>query len=196
MMTWISRWLEHRGAQEGPKAPAPPVPDLRPALAEVTDLVRKSARGQLRLAAKLDEVDAKLESGLAELKVRLAEVTHASESESARSTEPLAGWDEVLDALDTLDHVVESLLDPAQSSLAQGLRSVAARLGRALAQASIERVGVPGEPLDAKLLRVVGTDEHPEWPEGAVTRVVRAAATYDGRVLREGEVFVNQRRSQ
>jgi molecular chaperone GrpE (heat shock protein) len=80
----------------------------------------------------------------------------------------------------------------ATPTLAAGLRSVASKLEATLSRVSIERKRTPGLPVSGKLFRVVGTDDRPDLPTGAVTRVVRAAAVSGGRVLREGEVFVNK----
>jgi molecular chaperone GrpE (heat shock protein) len=157
-----------------------------PLLDEIADLVRKSARGQVRVAAKLDGLESTLQVGFAEQRA-------AATKGSAPSPEALSGWGEVLDALDTIEHVASSVGLSADPSYAQGLRAVAARLEGALAQVAIERVGERGTPVDARVLRVVGTEDHPDLPEGVVTRVVRAAALARGRLVREGEVFVNRR---
>jgi hypothetical protein len=42
---------------------------------------------------------------------------------------------------------------------------------------------------------VVGTDDVPSLAEGAIVRVLRAAVVQEGRVVREGEVITQRRRS-
>ncbi len=186
----LSRWFGRRtDAAPGASSTAGATETSRERLLdEIADLVRKSARGYVRVAAKLDALESALQAGFAEQ--RAAAATNAS----ASPPDTLTGWSDVLDALDTLEHVVSSAA--ADSAYVDGLRAVAGRLQRALARVTIERVGERGAPVDPRVLRVVGTEDHPDLPEGVVTRVVRAAALARGRVVREGEVFVNRRSAQ
>jgi molecular chaperone GrpE (heat shock protein) len=186
VMAWLARLRGTRndGANTGGVA----VPVRDGLLDEIADLARKCARGQVRLTAKLEEMDASLQGALAELR---AAATARSPVESG---EALAAWGDVLDVLDTLDHVITSDLGTSDpGAMAQGLRGMAARLKHALSQAHITRVGAPGQPVDPKTLRVVGTEDRADWPDGVISRVVRAGALVRGRLAREGEVFVNKR---
>jgi molecular chaperone GrpE (heat shock protein) len=165
---------------------------------ELLELARKSARAQVRLTAKLDDLDAKLQGGFTDLRSSAQRSSQsgrvAAEWDGTSAALPQRGQflDEVLDALDTLDHAAASADVAAAPTLAEGLRSVASKLEAALLRVSIERVRTAGLPVSGKLFRVVGTDDRPDLPAGAVSRVVRAAAVSGGRVLREGEVFVNK----
>lgn len=181
MRRWLARWL---GSREPATNGAAPPNDNR-WREELLELARKSARAQVRLTAKLDDLEAKLQSGFADLRS-----PGRSSSPSGRA---VAEWEDVLDALDTLDHVAASADATATPALGDGLRSVTRKLEAALSRASIERVCTAGLPVSGKLFRVVGIDDRPDMPAGAVTRVVRAAAVSAGSVLREGEVFVNKR---
>jgi molecular chaperone GrpE (heat shock protein) len=193
MRDWLARLLgPHQGS---PNGAAPPNED--PWREELLELARKSARAQVRLTAKLDDLDAKLQGGFAELRTSARSTSQsgrAAEWDGTSAALPQRGrfLDDVLDALDTLDHVAASANAFAAPALAEGLRSVARKLEAALARGSIERVCTSGLPVSGKLFRVVGTDDRPDLPAGAVTRVVRAAAVSGGRVVREGEVFVNK----
>src|SRR5205085_1830626 len=138
---------------------------------ELLELARKTARAQVRLTVKLDDLDAKLQGGFADLR--------SSGRSPSLSGQAAGEWEEVLDALDTLDHVVTSA-DAATPALAEGLRSVTRKLEAALARASIERVCTAGLSVSGRLFRVVGTDDRPDLPAGTVTRVVRAAAVSAG----------------
>jgi molecular chaperone GrpE (heat shock protein) len=178
----MHRWLVQLLRNRRPSAEEAPPPTDGASHEELLELARKSARAQLRLTAKLDQLDAKLQGGLAELRAAVRP-----------APQPSADWSEVLDALDTIDRVAASPEAAAVPALAEGLRAVGRKLDGALSRASIERVGASGSPVSGKLFRVVGTDHRPDLPVGAVTRVVRAAAVSGGRVLREGEVFVNGR---
>lgn len=172
-------------------SPAPSASEQ--ALGELADLVRKGLREQARLAAKLDALDAKMQAGLAERRSPSARTVDGAAARGPAG-DARAGWIEVLDAVDTIEHVASQVDATADGApLSQGLRAVASRLVRALAQAEIVRVGAPGEPVDPKVVRVVGTDDRPDWPDGVVTRVLRAGAVARGRLVREGEVFVNKR---
>jgi molecular chaperone GrpE (heat shock protein) len=189
----LSRWFRRRtdaAPDASSTASAPETAARERLLDEIADLVRKSARGQVRVAAQLDALESTLQAGFAEQ--RAAAATNAA----ASPPDALNGWSDVLDALDTLEHVASSAGPFADSAYVEGLRAVAARLERALARVTIERVGERGAPVDPRVLRVVGTEDHPDLPEGVVTRVVRAAAMARGRVVREGEVFVNRRSGQ
>lgn len=190
----LRRWIDlrpKRGGADDEARGAPVGGDEM--LGEIADLVRKCARGQVRVSAKLDEMEAEIRSGFARLQRAPASDRRAAAGDAGLGPDPAPGWGDVLDALDTLDHVTGSLDPSASPELAAGLRGVAERLKRALGHASIQRLGAPGDPVDASVLRVVGTDEREDWPDGVVTRVVRAAALANGRLLREGEVFVNKR---
>jgi molecular chaperone GrpE (heat shock protein) len=184
-MAWLARLRGTRN--EGANTRGVAVPARDGLLDEIADLARKCARGQVRLTAKLEEIDAKLQGALAEQR---AAATARSPVESG---EALAAWGDVLDVLDTMDHVLTSALGSDPAAIEQGLHGMAARLKRALAQAQITRVGAPGEPIDPKTLRVIGTEDRADWPDGVISRVVRAGALLRGRLAREGEVFVNKR---
>jgi molecular chaperone GrpE (heat shock protein) len=184
MRSWLSRWLREHDGGETPRALA--ADDA--ALPELVDLMRKSARAQARVAAKLDAMQAAWHGALAELREAVAPARAASAAAGP-------GRDDLLDALDTLDHVVASLGAADAASVAEGLRAVAGKLARVLSQGSLERVGAPGMSVDGRSMRVVGTEDRPDLPDGVVSRVVRAAVVSGGRVVREGEVFVNRRSS-
>lgn len=188
-MSWFARWFGSvgRAAESNDAALA--------SLDEVLASMRKSARAQVRLAARLEELDAKLDARFADLRAagRPPQAPPAPLRAMPVAGELPAGVEEILDALDALDEAKRALERTEVTGVADGLRVVATKLTRALGRASIERIGEVGTPVDGRLLRVVGTEARDDLPEGAVTRVVRAAAVTNGRLVREGEVFANKR---
>lgn len=181
MHGWIARWTRRR-ANGAVHSDAAADGRVSAALGELLDLARKTARAQARLAAVVDDLQAQMLRGLADLRRAVAE-----------PREPVPHLDDLLDALDLLDRATDSLMACGQAASAQGLLGIAARLARVLEGASLRRVGAPGEAIDARLFRVAGTDDRAELPNGVITRVVRAAVLEGERVVREGEVFVNRR---
>lgn len=190
-MAWLARLF---GKTQG----APPVapggdgaPDAGPPNAQLIETVQKLARVQARMSARLEELDGKLEAGFMDVRALLAQQPDAQADD--------LDWDDLLDAMDTLDEAVAQTATGAPE-IAGGLRGVLVRLERFAAQAKIERhLPIEGAP-DARLFRVVGTVNGAA--EGAadgarsgrpeVARVVRAAVVRGEEVIREGEVIVKR----
>lgn len=139
--------------------------------------MQRLGRAQARQGLRLEELENKLEAGFAELRAALAQAAPASQPR----------WDDLLDAADALD---EAAAGAREHSVAEGLKAVNARLERFLAGQHVRRVSLVGAPPDPALVRVVGTLESAAVRPGTVARVVRAAVTERGRLLREGEVLV------
>lgn len=153
-----------------------------PGAAELLDAVQRSTRTTAKLALKLEDLERKLEGGLAELRSTLGA------SRAATCASP----DELLDAMDLIDQAAtrSAALDPA---LAEGLRGVLERLDRHLAAQGLVRSAPIGAAPDPRLFRVVGSEADASLPDGVVARVVRAAVTQGDTLLREGEVLTNRR---
>ena len=170
-----------------PEASAEPAPTVAPETAEqLLEALRKSARAQTKLTLRLDETVGSLTGQLAELGPSLNALTNR-----AASVPPPApiSWNGLLDAMDLLQNAIDGLDKTRTDGVDQGLTLVLERLDRFLSQNGISRVGARGESVDGKLLRVVGTVSEPALPSGTIVRVVRAAATRNGEVVREGEVI-------
>jgi molecular chaperone GrpE (heat shock protein) len=166
------RWLRRALASEG----APPE------LGELLEASRKSARAQAKLALKVEELERKVEAGLADLRSRI-------EAKGAN------GHDDLFDALDLLDQAALAVNEGRLDGVTDGLLGIGARLERAMGRAQLARVAPVGVKPDGARFRVVGTEEDASLPEGAVVRVVRAAIVSGDKVVREGEVTVNRRSS-
>ncbi len=154
-------------------------------LGELLEAMRKLSRNHTKLALKLDELASKQDAGFADLRSKL-DAGAAGDTSAARC-------DDVLDALDALDEAARALDEGRAEGVARGLRSIAARLTRFLAQQSLVRIAELTAPIDGRLFRVVGSEQLAELPDGAPVRVVRAAVRRGDRVVREGEVIVNRR---
>jgi hypothetical protein len=182
MLTWLRRILSSR--PEVPELPGSLAPDEPPPAwaNELAQALQKSARAHARLTLQVEDLDRKLEGGLAELRDALA---------SSRGTapglpsEPEPDWGALLDALDLLDAAIR-LSDPASAS---GLAGVLTRLEGFLRHSGLTRLSPVGQLPDGRLFRVVGTEPHPTLAEGVVARLVRAAVLRGGQLLREGEAI-------
>jgi molecular chaperone GrpE (heat shock protein) len=178
-MSWLARIF---GRQP------PIVPDDRGATAddrgtsEITELCQKLARTQARQGLALEEVEAKVEAGFADLRGAIEAL--------GRSSESSLSFDDCFDAIDALAEASRLSPDDAHG---QGLRAVIARLERFVGSAGFERHGAAGDAPDARRFRVVGTEVNDLLPSGKVTRVVRAAICRQGQLIREGEVIVSVR---
>jgi hypothetical protein len=188
MFDWFRRLFSAR--PEAPELPEETCsPESPPVWASaLLDAVLKSSRAQARLALQVEDVDRKLEGGLAELRGSLFSRQGAAPG-SAVEDEPR--WEELLEALDLLDEATRV----ADSALAPGLAGVAARLEGFLAHSGLTRLAPMGAPPDGRLFRVVGNQIHPTLPEGAVARVVRAAVVRGEQLFREGEVITVRNRT-
>ena len=152
-------------------------------LAEVAEGLRKLVRLQARQSVRLEEIETKIEGGFADLR------TASQQAIQGIAAAPIR-WDELLDAADALDEAERAANAARDESMAEGLRAVAARIARFLDQQGVRRERHLGAVPDPALVRVVGTVEDGATNEGRVARVVRAAVTEKGRLLREGEVLV------
>jgi hypothetical protein len=188
MFTWLRRLVGARSQiPELPEETLPP--ESPPAWADaLLDAVQKCSRAQARMTLQVEDLERKLEGGLADLRSSLSAVKGAPPGGSDGS-EPR--WDEVLDALDLLHEAIH-VADPA---LAPGLAGVAARLERFLTHSGLTRLAPIGQPPEGRLFRVVGTQPHPSLSEGAIARVVRAAVLRGGHLVREGEAITVRNRT-
>lgn len=174
MLSRVRAWL----APEQPSAPVPAADthdDTK--LDELSARVQTVARSQSKLSLRLDDIAEQIASNHQELLARL--------------DTPPPSHDGLLDAIDRLDDAARSV-GPDQDGLGEGLRAIAARLERVLADGGTLRHAQTGVPPDGQRVRVIGTERHDQLPAGVVTRVVRSAATRNGELLREGEVLVNK----
>jgi molecular chaperone GrpE (heat shock protein) len=154
---------------------------------EILEAIQKASRIQARLGARLEALEGKIEGGFTDLRTAVAG--------QAAATRSNVRWDDLLDALDLLEEAIRSI-DRAQGhEAAEGLRGIASRLDRFLAQSGLVRVSAPARLTDGKLFRVVGTEQLPDLADGAIARLVRAAVLDGERVVREGEVTINRRSS-
>jgi hypothetical protein len=144
--------------------------------------VRKSSRAQARLSLQVEDLERKLEGGLAEWRGALSALQGAA---SGVSSGPELPWAELLDARDLLEEAARV----ADLALAPGLAGVTDRLDRFLAHAGLRRLAPLGQPPDGSLFRVVGTQPHSSLPEGVISRVVRAAVLRGEHLVREGEAI-------
>jgi molecular chaperone GrpE (heat shock protein) len=173
MATFLGVWRRRQRREE----PRPSWVD------ELAELLQTSLRAQARLALGLEDLERKVEGGFEDLRRAVAEAARGAEAADAGS------WDDVLDALDVLGHAMAAAADPA---ILAGLRGVEERLERSLARAGIVRHGAAGARPDGRLWRVVGTELRSDLPAGVVARVVRAAVTRGGLLVREGDVVVSR----
>jgi molecular chaperone GrpE (heat shock protein) len=180
---WLRRLLKKR--LEVPELPAETgLTGALPAwAAALADAAQKSARAQARLTLQVEDLERKLEGGLAELRNALGVLQKGLASGAHAGGAP--PWDELLDALDLLDEAIR-LVDPA---FVPGLMGVVARLGSFLSHAGLTRLAPLGHPPDGRLFRVVGTEPHSSLVEGSIARVVRAAVLQGEHLLREGEAI-------
>ncbi len=182
MGSFLARLFPSRPAVPPPTVPSPWEP-VAATLGELLEASQKATRGQARLTLRLEEVERKVEAGFEDLRRQVANA-------QPQATADLE-WADLLDALDALAEARSVAVVGGQEDLAAGITTIASRLERFLAQASIQRVADPGAQVDGNLFRVVGTLHRPDLPDGVVVRVVRAAALAGGRLLREGEVITN-----
>lgn len=194
MASWISRIF----GRFGHRSIAPPSgqaefadgqgeeEDAPPAWAEeLGEMAQKVSRAMVRLSVRVEELERKVEGGFADLRAR--------EQERRQPVSPPSDLAPLLDALDLIDDALRALPPEDGASLGQGLRGIAARLERYLKAAGVRRFAAVGVQPDGRLFRVVGAADYNDLPEGAVVRVVRAAALVGDQVLREGEVVVARR---
>ena len=179
MLIWIRRLLAAR--RKAPRRSGETAPsEAPPAWAgSVVDAIQKSSRAHARLTLQVEDLERKLEGGLAELRASLSSIKAAA---AAHSPETEPRWEELLDALDLLDEAVRM----ADAAVAPGLAGVAARLDAFVTRSGLTRLTPVGHPPDGRVFRVVGTQPHPGLAEGVVVRVVRAAVLQGERLLREG----------
>lgn len=181
-MSWIARvlpWL-----QPVPAAPAPAA--ASPLSAELAEGLQRAARAQARHGLRLDEIEQKLEAGLADLRGALGRVAAGvGAADDGRC-------DDVFDAMDLIDEAVRLVDRAGSAGVAEGLLQVNERLARFLTQRALTRVGRPGAAPDGRVLRVVGVVAAPDVPAGAIARVVRAGIVRGDQVVREGEVLVSR----
>ncbi len=204
MWAWLKRLFCGEAAATGTDAPEPPwVDELREAMAEraappwaaeLGEQVQRAARAQGKVALRLDEIERKLEGGLLDLQRTLADAAPRAPGAGPHFAE----LGDLLDAIDLLDEAAASMGEDAERQpLRAGLLGVRERLDRFLGQARLRRHGgeVVGTAPDGRLFRVVGTEDRdlPGAPEGAITRVVRAAVTRGAEVVREGQVLTQRR---
>ncbi len=191
-MGLLSR-LFRRLAAPGPSAPqlagaaAQSPAEAPPAwAAELLESAARSARAAARVATRLEALVQKHAPGGTQLRAEVG-----AHPPPRRAEQPAnESLEDLLDALDALDEAVR-LLDRDRPEAATGLRGVARRIERFLAGRGVRRVAEPGEPIDGRLFRVVGTEPSSTVPRGRATRVVRAAATGAEGTLREGEVIAS-----
>lgn len=156
---------------------------------DLLDAMQKSSRATGRVGLKLEELDRKLEGGLQDLRSLLANANLGT------AATPADGWDDLLDALDLLDAAILSARGAGQEGLAAGLEGIHQRLERMLHNHRIQRLDEVNGPPDGRLFKVVGTQSREDCADGAVVRLVHAAATQGSQILREGEVIINRRAS-
>jgi molecular chaperone GrpE (heat shock protein) len=185
MFTWLRRLFIGRSGVPGLPGATQPAESPPPWATLLLDAVQKSSRAQARLSLHVEDLERKLEGGLAELRGSLSSLRSATTSGNSSGSEP--PWDEFLDALDLLE---EASRVAADAALASGLLGVAARLDRFLTASGITRLASIGHIPDGRLFRIVGTQPHPSFAEGAIARVVRAAAQRGERLIREGEAII------
>lgn len=169
---------------EEPEAEQPPAWAL-----ELMEVVQKSNRTAGRLGLKLEELERKVEGGFQDLRSTVKDLGTSTAAPSALD------WDDLLDALDLLDAAVRSAAQSGQDGLAAGLEGIRQRLQRVLVSRGIQRHATVNGTLDGRLFKVVGTQPCEDQPDGVVLRLVRAAATQGGKLIREGEVIINRRAS-
>ena len=170
MWSWLQRWFPGREALlESPSRDASVEPPAW--VDELLGLMQKSARTRAWLGLRLDDIERKIEGGFANLQETLRRSALAGPAHQAEGWV----WDDLLDAMDLIEEAVQTVSSQRDPAMSDGLRGVLVRLERFLAQTQLERLGVPGTLPDGKLFRVVGTEHMPEFAEGVITRVVRAA---------------------
>ena len=184
MFTWLRRLFNRRSGVPRLPGTTRPAESPPPWSTLLLDAVQKSSRSQARLALHVEDLERKLEGGLAELRGSLSSLRGAPSGNSSERESP---WDELLDALDLLE---EASSVAADAALASGLMGVAARIERFLAASGITRLASIGHMPDGRLFRIVGTQPHPSFAEGSIARVVRAAALRGERLIREGEAII------
>lgn len=177
--------------EEEPEAEEPEEEDapLEPPLwvGELQEALQRSARAQGKVGLRLEQVEHKLDQGLGDLQRRV----------SALAPPRFNDLDDLFNAIDLLDQARASIA-AEHPEAAVGLDGVRSRLERYLEQAGLARHGdsvLHREP-DGQRVRIVGTEERPELPEGVVTRIVRAAITRGDQLVREGAVLTNRRSLQ
>jgi molecular chaperone GrpE (heat shock protein) len=178
-MSWLARvfgrWLPVAAGDGEEAADAP-------GAVEIAELCQKLARTQARQGLVLDEIESKVEAGFADLRGAIDQLGSASESSLS--------FDDCFDAIDALTEAARLAPDEAHG---EGLRAVLERLDRFVKRAGFERHSAAGETPDARRFRVVGTEVTDALAPGKATRVVRAAISRQGKLVREGEVIVSVR---
>jgi len=111
--------------------------------------------------------------------LRLSRELAERDSQHQAETERLIAV--LLDVLSDLDGLL-ALGDVNAARYRRGTEIVLRRLAAALREASVELIGVPGEPLDPAIHCVIGTTESPGTPPEHVTQVLRHGYQYRGRI--------------
>ncbi|MEI8259252.1 MAG: nucleotide exchange factor GrpE, partial [Deltaproteobacteria bacterium] len=150
-------------------------------VADVLDIVRKSARAQTRIGVRIDELERKLSVG------------PSSSGRAGEDAAPSPRWDTLWDAMDLLDHAIDEIDPVGSADVRTGLAGVLTRLERFLDELGMTRGVARGAVPDGKVVRVVGTEDVASVPDGGIVRVVRAPVRLGDRVLREGDVITCRR---
>jgi molecular chaperone GrpE (heat shock protein) len=137
---------------------------------------RAAAKQAARLEALIGECSAELRLARTEL-VRSASAVAPSEER----------YDDLFDSLDALDQALALASEP---HLVEGLSRVQLRIQQFCERAGFARTGAVGQPVDAGSMRIVGTQRAGDVPVGSISRVVCAAITREGKLVREGQVIV------
>jgi molecular chaperone GrpE (heat shock protein) len=153
---------------------------------EVLEAIKKGARAHAKLEALLE---ARFDAMEASTRGQIESLRASVNAKAATGVT----WDGLLDALDLLEQAARSIPTERDDGTREGLDLVLARLARFLErEAGIVRVGEPGQAVNGKQFRVIGTEPSAEIAPGTIVRVLRAAALRDGVVVREGEVIATR----
>lgn len=77
--------------------------------------------------------------------------------------------------------------------LAEGLGLILSRLEDALSEQEVRAMALEGRPLDPRIARAIGVEQHTDQPDGIVLRAVRRGYHHEDSVLRLAEVIVNKK---
>lgn len=174
---------------------ADPKPELEAGepvwVAELRELSQKSARAHMKLAVQIESTERKTEAGLSDLRAMLDRLSSAL---AAQHNPRSQLWSELLDVADAVALAAETSAVRALPELKAGLDTVLARFEGALMTAGFEREhnSIIGRLPDGVRFRVVGAQADPSLPEGSASRVLRAAVTHHGVLIREGEILTNR----
>jgi molecular chaperone GrpE (heat shock protein) len=149
---------------------------------ELLEALQKQSRSMVKQGARLD-------ASLGALDARVGALQDALKASAAPAAPTAIRLDEVFDALDALDEARRLVDEP---HLSAGLARVCERLCRFCERAGYTRLAPVGELPDARLLRVVGTEQDAGIGTGRITRVVRAAIVTGTTLVREGEAILSQ----